>query len=273
MQRVVVVGVDRSLRARDAAGWAAGEAVRRSLPLRVVHVTPPGGPEGADGWPHHPEQAVALVAAELTARHPGLAVECRWPTGVAAHVIGAHAAASDLIVLGLRGEGGRAGLALGSTASAVAATARCPVVLVPSRPGDAEPPRRQSRITAAVDARDPAEGALGFAFDSARLHGAWLHTLHAEAGPGGKRERVAYADRSSRKGRLLAHTVRPWQEKYPDVRVWEDVALCGPVTALADASRGTGLLVLGRRAGARGLGPVADAVARRTRCPLAVVPG
>jgi nucleotide-binding universal stress UspA family protein len=51
----------------------------------------------------------------------------------------------------------------------------------------------------------------------------------------------------------------------------EDVVLLDPAGVLVRASFTAGLLVLGRRS-EEGLGPVASAVVRHTRCPLAAVP-
>ncbi|MEV4582906.1 universal stress protein [Nonomuraea jabiensis] len=52
MNRAVVVGVDGSRTAWSALAWAAGDAARRGLPLRIVHVREPWlaeHPLGASG--------------------------------------------------------------------------------------------------------------------------------------------------------------------------------------------------------------------------------
>jgi nucleotide-binding universal stress UspA family protein len=69
---------------------------------------------------------------------------------------------------------------------------------------------------------------------------------------------------------LLTDALRPWREKYPHVRVDEDVRLKSPSAALVQASAAAGLLVVGRTGTA--LGPTLQAVLDHTECPVAVVP-
>lgn len=80
---------------------------------------------------------------------------------------------------------------------------------------------------------------------------------------------------------LLSDALRPWREKYPDVRVLEDVVLFTPAEGLIRSSGNTELIVLGRQASgdaradgadSSGLGSVAHALLRHTKCPVAVVP-
>ncbi|MER6628956.1 universal stress protein [Streptomyces sp. NPDC000987] len=281
MKQVIVVGVDRSARSRPAVEWAAREAVLRDLPLCVVHVAPPGGPDAP-----RPETVAAALAVD---RCPTVAVESVRLTGEPGAVLLERGVDAAMTVLGLRGEGRRTGLTPGSTARVVAGSARCPVVLVPAGPaprlpaGPTRPPLRPPagrpyQVLAAVDADDPADGAVDFAFDTARLHGARLHALYAgppplrAPGPAGRATSAArHAARAERELLLLTRALRHWREKYPAVRVFEDVVLLDPARALIRASHHADLMVVGR-GGRGGLGPVAYAVARHTACPLAVVP-
>ncbi|WP_369029742.1 MULTISPECIES: universal stress protein [Streptomyces] len=276
MERVIVTGVDGSARGRAAADWAAREAALRGLPLRVIHVPSAAAPHER----HRPESAADRFAAELARRHPGLTIDHLPAAGTVAQSLMAWGTVAEMIVLGLRGEGGRAGLFPGPTARAVAGAASCPVVLVPSDLARGRTPRRPDKVTLAVDARDPADGALGFAFDEARLRGARLHALHAGPPPVAAKGRTScspsaplYAARSAREMEILAEVLDPWRAKFPHVRVTEDVVLRDPARALVRTSVSSVLLVLGRRTGAPGLGAVALAVARHTGCPLALVPG
>ncbi|MFI1566545.1 universal stress protein [Streptomyces sp. NPDC020490] len=290
MKQVIVVGVDRSARSRPAVEWAAREAVLRDLPLCVVHVAPPAGPDAP-----RPEAVAAALAAE---RCPTVAVENVRLTGEPGAVLLERGADAAMTVLGLRGEGRRTGLTPGSTARVVAGAARCPVVLVPAvlvpagpapRPPAGPAPRtaagpaprppagRPDKVLAAVDADDPADGAVDFAFDTARLHGARLNALYAgppplrAPGPADRATSAArHAARAERELRLLTRALRPWRAKYPAVRVFEDVVLSDPAQALIRASHHADLMVVGCD-GRGGLGPVAYAVARHTACPLAVV--
>ncbi|MEU6379783.1 universal stress protein [Streptomyces sp. NPDC046909] len=276
MERTIVTGVDRSARSRVAADWAAHEALSRGLALRVIHVTPPADLDAAQLWPYRPKVVAAHARDELVARYPDLSVECVRLAGTAASVLSSQSGDAEMLVLGVRGEGGHAGLCLGSTALAAAGAAACPVVLVPSGFACVGPPRRSHKVTLAVDARHPADGAIDFAFDIARLRGARLHALHAGAPPPpgcASRSPSAprYAARADGEMALLSEALRPWRVKYPNVRVVEDVILSGPARALIRTSGSVELMVLGR-ASAGGLGSVAYDVAQHSRCPVAVVP-
>ena len=67
----VVVGIDGSRSAVDAALWAVDEAVSRDIPLRLVYAIDPGRPPE-----HDPRRAAReLAAAEIAVRYAYTAVE------------------------------------------------------------------------------------------------------------------------------------------------------------------------------------------------------
>lgn len=217
MERVIIVGVDRSARSRAAADWAAREALRRRLPLRVMHVAPPGGADPAEQWPYDPETVADRVVAELVARHPSLTVRSVRLAGTAGPLLSSVTDHAEIVVLGLRGEGGAAGVAVGSTASHVAGTSACPLVLVPGTLARPEPPGRAGLVTVGIDARDPADGALAFAFEAARLHRVRLHAVHAWRLPAEanalpfavpEEDRARWEDQEVQ---LLSDALRPWR--------------------------------------------------------------
>ncbi len=120
-----------------------------------------------------------------------------------------------------------------------------------------------------------------FAFASARRCHAALHVIHAFDAPpfhvadGGPvpptgPELLATQERS------VVAALRPWGEKYPEVRVTETVSERRAATALVRASAGASLVVVGRRAQGSRLGPhvgaVTHAVLHHVGCPVAVVP-
>ncbi|KUO17683.1 universal stress protein [Streptomyces dysideae] len=271
MGRVIITGVDRSARSRAAADWAAREALLRGVPLLVVHVSPPGGPDPAEQWPYRPENVADRVVAELVGRHPELRVRSRNLTGTPGPVLRAAAADADLVVLGLRGEGGHAGVPVGSTASALATECARPVVLIPGTLAGEGPPGRAAGVTVGIDALNPSDGAVGLAIEEARLRGARLHAVHAWTLPAQaalrpfpvlEEDRAAWEDQEVQR---LSDALRPWRAKYPDVDVLEDVVLLPPTEALTHASGGTGLVVAGR-------GATAVDLLRHTRCAVAVTP-
>ncbi|MFE7172895.1 universal stress protein [Streptomyces sp. NPDC057616] len=275
MQREIIVGVDRSARSRAAADWGAREALLRGLPLRVVHVVPPASLDPVEQWPYHPEAVADHVVAELTGRHGTLRAGAESAIGTPAPVLRAVGRDAELLVLGLRGEGGQAGTAVGSTAEAVAEESTGPVVLVPGATPAEAPPWRSAGVAVGVDVRDPSAAALDFAFEAARLRGARLHAVHAWQLPDSavspplpilEEDRATWEDNEVQ---LLSDALRPWRRKYPDVDVLEDVLLFTPAEALAHASEGAELMVVARHSGA---GSTLRELLGRLRCPVAVVP-
>jgi nucleotide-binding universal stress UspA family protein len=275
MHREIIAGVDRSARSRAAAEWATREALLRGLPLRVVHVAPPASLDPVEQWPYRPEAVADHVVAELVQRHPALRAQGESLTGTPAPVLRAVGENAEVLVLGLRGEGGQAGISVGSTAAALAAGSAGPVVLVPGSPADEGPPRPSAGVTVGVDVRAPVGGPLGFAFEAARLRGARLHAVyawklpaHAAASPFAvlEEDRATWEDHEVQ---LLSDALRPWRAKYPDVEVLEDVVLFTPVQALVHASEGAELVVVGRRSASSSI--VRDLL-EHCRCPVAVVP-
>jgi nucleotide-binding universal stress UspA family protein len=139
----ILVGIDGSHHSERALEWAMKEAALRHQPLKVLAVHPV-----TTGWTGHavpyPEDAdlvepTRAAAQEVTdkvlaglgeARPESVTVEA--VSGIPAEAILDAAADADMIVLGSRGTGGFARLALGSVSAQVAHHARCPVVIVPT---------------------------------------------------------------------------------------------------------------------------------------------
>lgn len=133
--RRVVVGVDHSPGSLHALRWAAVAAERRSWPLVPVLVREPGGlGSGPSGAPVDLARLEASERASLAAaaheHSPHLPVEPEVLTGHAAQALLEFANRGDLVVLGARGRGGFRSLLLGSTSTAVAEHAHCPVVVL-----------------------------------------------------------------------------------------------------------------------------------------------
>ncbi|MEV3858157.1 universal stress protein [Streptomyces sp. NPDC050095] len=263
MWQAVVVGVDGSARSRAAVEWAAHEARLRGLPLRLVHIAPSADRPAtgrADGELAEEHEPLRQLRQQRAAVVVGAPVETLLALSETAH----------MLVLGVRGDGGHAGLRLGSVATEVASHSACPVVLVPLRPTRRELRLRPDKVTLGVDARDVAEGAVDFAFDAARERGARLHALHSWSHSGLSRTRQYYEE-EDQEMRLLSDALRPWREKHPQVRLLEDVFRAPtPGHALLRTSASAELLVVGRRG--EGLGPTLAHLLPNSRCPVAVAP-
>ncbi|MFJ8936565.1 universal stress protein [Streptomyces sp. NPDC102365] len=289
-QWVMVIGDDLSARTR-VVEWAACEAARRGLPLRIVHVAPrvEHGTPRHDG--DHPRSVVNPVAAQLAHAHTGLRVGTTHLTGTVVRKGRSLVRNAQLVVVDI-GAGTGTGTGTGTPEESgsggpfpspivreIVEGAACPVVFVPGGPGPARQPNRPTRITVGVDARDPAAGALGFAFDTARLRQARLRAVHAWSLPPAAAElpfRVPEKDRATwedHEVQLLSDVLRPWREKYPTVPVLEDVVLFSPTEALLRDPDNAELVVVGRgRPAVNGLSGTVDALLRSTGSPVAVVP-
>ncbi|WJV44739.1 universal stress protein [Streptomyces flavofungini] len=275
----VVVGVDGSVRGDMAAAWAAREAARRGLLLRVVYVSgepepePEPEPEADPGrlWPPRPYCPATRIAARLTDEHPRLRAEVVVPRGAAVPSLLAHADRADMLVVGARGTGGSAGLPVGSVARGAVERARCPVVLVPMAPVDSGVDRRPAKVTLGLGGGELPASAVEFAFEAAVCRGAFLHAVHACAPPDGPAGPAEWAARVEEEQRVLSCHLRPWREKYSQVRVLEHVVLQRPAVALPQAAQFTELTVVGHRGAV--LGPVVLSLLRHSRSPVAVVPG
>ncbi|MFF0886746.1 universal stress protein [Streptomyces sp. NPDC003456] len=293
MRSPVLACIDGSECAAAAAEWAAREAGLRGVALRLLHVVPrlPGTAVPVAAKDHVREigaQLVRRTVEDLAGRYPDLDVEGAQAEGAEADAaLDAAARDAGLLVAGTRGAGGFRDLAVGSTALRVAAAAPCPVVLVPPRPGtfpDGPVAGRDApRVVLGFDAHHPTGEATDFAFSAAALRSATLRVVQAWVLPAEsvsprsfvvtEEDRATWEDREVLD---LSDAVRPWQEKYPQVRAALDLRLMHPAEALLNASRDAELLVVGRcaeapPAGGR-LGPVAHAVLHHVRCPVAVVP-
>jgi nucleotide-binding universal stress UspA family protein len=277
MERPIVVGVDGSVRSRAAADWAAREALWRGLPLRVVHVSGPSGADLSESWPFLPETPAGRAVAERTSPSAESTVEEIRIDDEPAPELLALGASAELLVLGMRGAGGFAGPAVGSLARAVVECSARPAVLVPGGPACTGTGWRTDKVALGVDARQPDDAAIAFAFDGASRLNVRLRAVHAWKLPthdaslplfaAPAEERAAWEDDEVQ---LLSDALRPWREKYPQVRVPEDVVLFGVGEALVRASDRAELLVVGRRGNRLGSAP--NRLVEQAGCPVAVVP-
>lgn len=289
MERPVVVGVDGSEGSLRALDWAAAEAARRRLPLRVLH---------ASLWEHyegvHPERDAERPTEEVLAERlvdearerarrlgPSLdvmaAVEPEDP--VAALVRQSHEAA--MVVLGSRGRGRIAGMLLGSVSLALANRSHCPVVVVPARA--AATPLYPGRVVVGIsDADRPTPAALFALAHAAARHGelvavrAWRCPAHeAMSHPllAGS-PAAAYHRQAEEHLETVLAGLDPTDSS--GVVVQRSVARGPTHQKLLEAAEGAELLVVGasRSGGRHGqhLGPVNHAMLHYAPCPVAVVP-
>ena len=282
--RPVVVGVDGSGSAYRAVEWAAAEAARRGVALRLVSAfswTTSDHPVRHDGRvaqyrdqlleaARHRLSRAARIAEDTS---PGIETAPQVEIGAPIEVLGSEARRAQLLVLGDRGLGGVTGLVLGSVAVALAARGACPVVIVRGETRNTDGP-----VVVGTDGSPVSEAALGFAFDAAAVRGAELVALHAWSPTAVDKALEPMMDWDAvadEEDAVLAERLSGWGQKYPQVTLRRSVVRDGAARALVDASRGAQLVVVGSRGrgNAAGLlvGSVSHGVLHAAHCPVAIV--
>ncbi|MCM2390664.1 universal stress protein [Streptomyces albipurpureus] len=297
MSRTVIAGLDGSRESLAAADWAAQEAKLRGVPLKLVNVwesvplvqAPFLSAENEQHWA---EQLPREAGEELRKAHPDLDITVEQLTGRPADVLPELSKDAELLVLGSSGLGGFTGFLVGSVGQAVVSRTEGPVILVRAvspveQPGEEpqEGPAVQGDVRGPIvlglDANEPDDALIQFAFDAAQRRAVPLRVVHSWNLP----PYFAYGlppdpQLNAELGRIetekLAEVLEPWRPKYPSVEVIEQVEPGKAVEQLVTASRGASLLVVGRRMrrapfGGR-IGSVAHAVLHHAIAPVAVIP-
>ncbi|MFF4544646.1 universal stress protein [Streptomyces sp. NPDC001406] len=294
MKRPVVAGVDGSRESLAAADWAAREALRRGVPLRLVHAWEGLPEDDRDaGLPevrapqYHARRVLRAALDRLNERYPQLYMAAEPLGRQPGPALIAEADDAELLVIGSQGLAGVGGFLSGSVAMATVAHAERPVVLVRAgeTPADEHLPDGSCRASTRTPYRDvvaavdgPCDDLLDFAFRAAELRNASLEAVHAwhvplgRIGPGnGERDRIR-----EEAARELTALLAPWRAKYPSVRVRETLHEGRAVHVVTRAAEGAGLLVVGRRrrriAVGSHTGPVAHALIHHVQRPVALVP-
>ena len=186
----VLVGIDGSPASEAATALAFDEASRRRVPLIALHAWSDVGvfPILGMDWRVNRDEGDEVLGERLAGWqeiYPDVQVRRRLVSDVPARWLVNESEGAQLVVLGSRGRGSFDGLQLGSVSSAVAQSARVPVIA--TRAGGtvvtvAEPPKNQPHDGRAifflveVD-RAQLAGALRLLSDRA-----WLHALHSSYG-------------------------------------------------------------------------------------------
>lgn len=285
----IVVGVDGSDSALEAARWAADEAVRKRAPLRlvsVVHVPVASSYVGdvglgfdmTDDLRAESRRILEQASSALVEQQPELTVATTVLVGPAIPSLVEESSVAGLMVVGSRGLGGFRGMLVGSTAVALAARGRCPVAVIRGSGG------RSGPVVVGVDGSATSDAAVELAFEEASLRGVEMVAVHTWLEHGSDAARLAAAESavggdaaSTRALRALAERLAGWAEKYPDVTVVRRVVSGRPIVNLLAAAADAQLLLVGSRG--RGafagvvLGSTSQALVYHAPCPLIVVRG
>ncbi|MET9796185.1 universal stress protein [Nocardiopsis alba] len=290
----VTVGVDGSATGERALGWAAAEAERRGLPLRVVHaldmplvMSVYAGPTRFPPTEEISDQGRRVLdrsEAHVHELHPELAVETVLASEDPAKALLSRISPDDLLVTGSRGLGAARSALESSVSVRLAARAICPVIVVPHGEGSvATPPRR---IVVGVDGSEDSRNALGFALrEAARVTNGSVVVVHsrlvtlpfdpAELPQGGWAPPEDLVDRWSQE--MVADMLaRIQDEETEGVGVAVSRVDADPATALIEAGESADMIVVGSRGrgSVRGLllGSVSQGVLRGATVPVVVLP-
>ncbi|MBE3001815.1 universal stress protein [Nocardiopsis sp. HNM0947] len=288
----VIVGVDGSPHAHAALVWAADDAARRGVQLRLVHgmgmpmvmaaYAPPERYTASEEVRQAGHRMLADSAEYAAATHPDLSVAVVLAPEEAPAVLINEARGQDVIAVGSRGLGSVRALMHGSVSVKTSSEAPCPVVVVP----EAEGPRgHRGRIVVGVDGSDSSRRALRFALREARdtdssvvVVNSWEVPLPEDAASRADDPRSLHEEVFDRQSEeIVAGVLAEVADEHTEeldisaVRVQAD-----PVTALLDEGDDADLVVVGSRGrgGVAGLvmGSVSQGVLHHARMPVAVLP-
>ncbi|MFJ3235279.1 universal stress protein [Streptomyces sp. NPDC086787] len=283
-RRPIVVGLDPEPGHRMALAWAADEAARRRLPLRLLHVegVPTRGYRGREVPPsweqwnealHKAGRQVLEEAADfVAARHPQAEVDVLLAEGDPVWVLREQSRDAAAVVLGSRHLGRReAAFGSHSVALPVMAHTHCPLVVIPEPEHITQEP---AYFVVGVDGSEHSATAVDWAFEEAALRGAELRALLVWE-PGPIRIFDEYEPQQECR-RLLSEIVAGSHARFPEVDLRHEVVLGHPVKVLTDASAHALGLVVGTRGrgGFAGLllGSVSQGVLHHAACPVIAVP-
>jgi len=271
----VVVGIDGSRSAVDAALWAVDEAVGRDIPLRLVYAVD-ANTAGTD--PH--DGARDLARAEVAVRHALTAVESTdKPVKIEVEIL------QDLPTKALLQASRRAALLcvgsiglkhsahgrIGSTAAALASSARCPVAVVRGH----DPLRAEQQwVVAEVDESAASEGVLRLALEEARLRGAPLRVLTTwQSRFTDIHDGNAVADGNRLARAQLDRRLAQWKKRYPDLDVRAVAVHCSTLKFLTKNAGSIQLLIVGHEQ-AQGItalvGPPGYAALHNAECSVLI---
>ncbi|MFC3850677.1 universal stress protein [Corynebacterium hansenii] len=290
-QDIIVCAVDGSDASKTAAKWAANTAVKRGIPLRLVSsysmpqflyaegmVPPQELYEDLEAETLEKVEEAKQVARDFA---PDVDVSHQIEEGSPIDMLLDLSEQCTMIVMGSRGLGGLSGMVMGSVSAAVVSHASCPVVVV-REDNHVTEETKYGPVVVGVDGSGVSQKAIENAFKEADARGAELIAVHtwmdmqvqaSLAGLSAAQQQWQVVEEEQ--NALLGQRLAGWQQQFPNVKVTKVVTRDRPVRALADASEGAQLLVVGShgRGGFKGmlLGSTSRALLQAAPCPMMVV--
>jgi nucleotide-binding universal stress UspA family protein len=263
----VVVGVDGSDAAIEAAIWAIEEAVSRDVALRIVHVTHIDQHQAAtdkdfrlDVQYAEVSLRAATAAVDATGKQVKIETEVLWGTVKTALIDESRNAA--MICLGSIGIGAIVGKVLGSTAATLARESHCPVAII--REPHHFTPDRTDWIVVIVENKPDYDGVIQYAMKEALLRnapvlavGVWQQDV----------DTIAYED--------LKDRIAAGRQHFPDVHVYPVASRTGIAHFLSENNdESVKLAVIGKADAAQVaqiIGPHAHPLTGHGECSVLVV--
>lgn len=279
----VVAGVDGSESATHAVRWAAAEAARRDVALRLVYACSSPGHDypnlevtAADVREAMRETGARRLRAAQGAAWtvaPELVIETEVRDGDPRVVLVEESERAAVLVLGSRGLTSAGRLLLGSSGLALAMHGRCPLVVVRGSRA------RSGPVLVGVDGWPASTPAVRFAFQEAAdlatsvtALRTWNDLAMARSGMSRPRGSVLLHEAERRS---LAREVSSVAREFPDVPFDCLVVKGRPGRVLEEYGERAGLIVVGTRgrSGFAGLllGSVSQDLAVHAPCPVAIV--
>jgi nucleotide-binding universal stress UspA family protein len=258
----IVVGIDGSRAAIDAALWAVDEAVARDIPLRLLYAIEPDDfaetpPDRAARKLTIAENAVRYASTTTEAADKPVRIEIEIAQEPPSIALTRASASAAMVCVGAVGLHHFRPERAGSTAAAVAQSAHCPVAVI-RRHGD-QAGRDEHWIAVDPRASADSDAVMQTAMEEARLRDLPLRVINH-----GQRVGCDYPDRR----------LERWRRHYPGVDVQPSVSRGSLLEYLAGHGRKVRMVVVGHRnhdAVRQLLGPAGNAVLHNADCSVLIV--
>jgi nucleotide-binding universal stress UspA family protein len=264
----VVVGIDGSQAAIQAAEWAVDEAVSREVPLRLVEVIPeqvapaPFASVGNVGMEvEYAQAALRIAAAAVAADGKPVKVETAILRGDPATALIAESRDAEMVCVGSVGIGRFAKALLGSTVAELAEATSCPVAII--RTQQSRPKPGSSLIVVAVNDSPGNGDVVEQAIREAQLRHAPVLAL------GGWRDDLGEVPSDE-----LDRQVQFWNQRYPSVQFHARATRTGIADFLDVSNSRIQLAVIGSTdidQVASLIGPHSHPILRHADCSVLIV--
>jgi nucleotide-binding universal stress UspA family protein len=278
MSAKYLIGVDGSEQSQVALGWGLARATERGADVELLHVADDSFLSESVAFLSEAQQASEqMLAGQIDhARSLGFAGKITG-SAVVGHPISEIEEASrraDLLILGAHNGSRLAGSFFGTRAVKAAATAHCPVAVIPKTEL-----RPNAGVVVGIDGSEASKVAIAYAAEEASFRGIPLVAVYAwmpPLTPGLEylwSEELVGSQRAAAE-EAIAIGVAGLAERYPDLVIQREIVQSPPVAALVHAAEGAELLVVGSRG--RGglsrllLGSVSHGVLQALPCPVVV---